>query len=1071
MIDENRKSIYLFSLQISSFVLLSFYSIGMDHTLLLPSILFAIEIIILATARKGFRPFILLWQAQLFLVAFDGIIFYPSIFFNLSTVKTTIQMAFASVILFIEIIVLIVYRYKERGIIWTLKGSAVSLIAIVILVLLIIVSEGLPGFVGNDPVRMLTTTGFAPYNQPDSISKSNLAVRVDPYDYKFGTSSSIYHLAPSSNGSFNLTLSNIGALNDSYAVSFTNDPGLNVNISSQEFQLDFGESLNIEVLINSTSEGNYSLYFLSLDKMNIRRESSVQVIVSTIGFNFKINRNEITMSNQGSSNTLVPIGIENAGTSVDSCILRISAPSGFSPSLGLSEWSYSNGSATISLDPGEMRNFTLIPRQLMTVGGTYQFIMTASAVSGNQILAVLNLTLSITNNQIINAVKPGPIPLSLGNTSCWNISVYNQGIQKMLFNIPDVPNGLNIRAFVNGATEVPIKNGAVLFDNVSTTQIELIITMVNDDLQDNSSFDVVMTTPGSSLQFGLLGIITGSAISTLFALIFAVPLALACAVFLSEYCSRKFQRIIKPVMEILAGIPSVIFGLWGALTFGPFLVGSLYPLIDNTLGVVIPFFHGPSGLSARSLMTASVVLGIMIFPIIMSLSYEAIAAVPSELKEGSISLGATRWQTIRQIVFKKARPGILGSIILGTGRALGETMAVLMILGFTSTIPNSVFDTTGTMTSAIATTLTGVFSTTQARQGIFAIALLLFVFVLILNFVFMIVTREGFWSGRRLEGLIIKVKRTLVRGRTRTLLSGTKKKKQSESRDDKNLFLPSKVLERRDKIATAALYLAAAIMMIIVGYIISDIIIRGGLAFQGTYLTETQLNGGFLNSVTGSLMLVGVALAAAVPITILAAVYVHEYTVPNSRLSRATYISVSTLSSTPSIIFGAFGFMVFILYLNFGFSLFSAGLTLACMILPFLYISNIDALRNVPDSHKEASYALGITKWKTITGIVLPSSLPAISSGVFISIGRAIGETAAVLLTAGFIIDITTSIAQPVASMPVMIYNMFSSSAGDSVKMEQVYAAAFLLIVIVIVLNLAGKMISHYYQKSHHGLK
>jgi phosphate transport system permease protein len=1071
MIEENKKLIYLLSLQILSFVFLFIYSMGMDHTLISPIILLAVELAQLATIGKGIRPFILLWQGQLFFVAVIGTAFYPSVLLNLSPIKLSVQIALLSVIVFVELVVLIVYRYKEKGIIWTLKGSTISLISVVFLVLIIIVSEGLPGFVENDPVKMLTTTGFAPYNQPDSISKGNLSVHIDPYDYEFSTSISTFYLVPHSNSSFNLTLSNIGALNDSYVITFLSDPGLDVNISSQQPKLDFGQSLNIEVFINSTEPGKYSINFYSVDKQNIRRECTVQIIVSLNGFNFRIDRNEITIRNQGSSNTLIPLRIENAGIREDGCILRISAPSGFSPSLGLSEWSYSTNSATINLGTGEIRDFDLMPRQLVTVDGIYHFGLTASSLSGNHTIAVLNITLFITNNQVINPLIPGPIPLSLGNVTFWNISVFGQGIEKMQFDIPDLPSGLSIRAFVNGATEVPIGNGTIIFDNVSSTEVQLRVVATGDVLPDNSSFEIVMIAPGSSLQFGLVGFIAGSAITTIVALIFAVPLALACAIFLSEYCSRKFQRVIKPIMETLAGIPSVIFGLWGALTFGPFLAGSFYPLMEGTIGIVIPFFNGDAEGSARSLMTASVILGIMIFPIIMSLSYEAIAAVPSELKEGSISLGATRWQTVRQIIFKKARPGILGSIVLGTGRALGETMAVLMILGFTSTIPSSMFDTSGTMTSAIATTLTGVFSTAQARQGIFAIALLLFIFVLVLNLIFMTVTKEGFWSRHRFGGLSNKVGMTSVQNKTRTILSGIRNRGGREGSDKKSLFLPSKILERRDRIATVSLYFAAIIMLIIVGYIIGDIIVRGGFAFQANYLTETQLNGGFLNSVTGSLMLVVVALVAAVPITILAALYVHEYTLPNSRLSRATYISVSTLSSTPSIIFGAFGFMIFILYLNFGFSLFAAGLTLACMILPFLYISNMDALRNVPDSHKEASYALGITKWKTITGIVLPSSFPAISSGIFISIGRAIGETAAVLLTAGFIIDVTTSLVQPVASMPVMIYNMFSASAGDPVKMQEVYAAAFLLIVIVIALNLAGKMISHYYQKRHYGSK
>jgi phosphate transport system permease protein len=1073
MINEKKKSIYLFSLQLLSFSLLTLYSAGTDHTMISVVILFAIEIALISRIKKGLGSFILLWQAQLFLVTFVGISFYPNIFLNLSSVTPSVQTALALAIMFVESIILILYHFKERSVVWILRGSTISLIAAVLFVLIIIMSEGLPGFLENDPVEMLTGTNFEPYSLPDSsVSRLNLTVHIDPYDFVFLSSSSSFHLAPNSNGSFDLTISNTGALNDSYRVTYQGDPSLDVNISYHEIQIVHGESASVVVFIKSTEKGQYSINFQVSDKADIKKECTIQVNVSTNGFNFLTESNEIHILNQGSSNTIVPLGIKNTGIEQESCILRISAPSALSPSLGLSEWSYSNNSATVSLQAGEIRNFTLAPRQLTMVDGAYLVTLTATTISGNQTVAVLNLTLIMTNDKIISPVRSGPIPVSLGNTTMWNISL-QPGAQKRQIDIPVVPNGLLIQAYTNGTNEISIRNGSIFLDpNSSTTQVQLRLTMNNDSLVDNSSFEIVMMSPGTPLQFGFLGFIAGSAITTIIALVVAVPLALSCAIFLAEYCPKKIQRVINAIMETLAGIPSVVFGLWGALTFGPFLADTLFPIINATLGAVIPFFSGSAGSSGRSLLTASVVLGIMVFPIVMSLSYEAIIAVPSELKEGSISLGATRWQTVKKIILKKSKTGILGSIILGTGRALGETMAVLMILGFSSAVPSSAFDNAGTMTSAIATTLNGVFATDKARHGIFAIALLLFIFVLILNLILVLVTKEGFWSGTRIKEVaksrgITNIKNWFMRIRSSITIRIIKH--LDSSLEDH--YLPSKVLERRDRIATIGMFAATTVMLIIVGYIIGDIIVRGGTAFKGIYLTETQLNGGFLNAITGSLMLVGVALAVAVPFTILAAVYIREYTQQDSLLSRATYVSVSTLSSTPSIIFGAFGFIVFILYLKFGFSLLSAGLTLAFMILPLLFISNMDALRNVPDSHREASYALGISKWKTIQGIVLPSAFPAISSGIFIGIGRAIGETAAVLLTAGFIIDVTTSLVQPVASMPVMIYNMFSASAGDSVKMQQVYAAAFLLIVVVIVLNLIGKMISHYYQKSHYGSK
>jgi phosphate transport system permease protein len=1040
----------------------------MDYTRISAVLLLIIEIALLVRIKKNLASFLLLWQAQLFTVALIGIVFYPNFLLNLNPITLSVQVAITFVILLIEALTLILYHYNEKGVVWILKGSTVSLIAAVFLVLIIIGSEGVPGFVDNNPIKMLTTSDFAPYAEPNSISQLNLSARLDPYNFTFSTPSSVLHMAPNDNGSFILTISNNGALSDSYVVTYDNVPGLDVNITSRNPQVPSGGSVNITVHVKSTDIGPYLINFLASDKANITKKITTQVIVSTSGFDFVIANNVITINNQQFSSKSVSLGLKNTGTNSSTYVLRIEAPSGFSPSLGISEWSYTDNSATVSMAAGQLRNITLIPRQLTSSSGTFPFTLTASSLAENQTISTLNLTLVITNNQIISAIRPGSIPLSPGNTTTWNISVYSTGAQKMQFDIPHVPIGLSIQAFVNGTDPVSISNGLVYFNhNDSSNIIQLKVTMTNDTIPNNSSFDVVMMTPGTPLEFGLLGLIAGSAITTIGALIIAVPLALACAVFLSEYCNKRIQRVIKPIMEILAGIPSVIFGLWGALTFGPVLVNTIYPVINDTLGVVFPFFRETQS-SSGSLLTASIVLGIMIFPIVMSLSYEAIKAVPFDLKEGSISLGATRWQTVRQIVLRKAKQGILGSIILGTGRALGETMAVLMILGFVSGVPNSIFSSSGTMTSAIATTLTGVFSTTQAREGIFAIALLLFILVLILNAILIMVTKEGFWTGRWTGVLTNKV-RTV-----RNWFSGLKWPKRTKdnglgSQVADNRFISSKKLERSDKIATICLYSSAAIMLFFVAYIIGDIIVRGGLAFNISYLTETQLHGGFQNSIIGSLMLVGVALLVAVPLTVLAAIYINEYTQPDSLLYRGTYISVSTLSSTPSIVFGAFGFLLFILYLNFGFSLLSAGLTLACMILPILYISNMGALRDVPNSHREASYALGVSKWKTISGIVLPSSFPAITSGVFLGIGRAIGETAAILLTAGFLFDTTTSLVQPVASMPVMIYNMFDSSAGNAASMAQLYAAAFLLIVMVIILNLAGKTISYYYQKKRYG--
>jgi phosphate transport system permease protein len=520
-------------------------------------------------------------------------------------------------------------------------------------------------------------------------------------------------------------------------------------------------------------------------------------------------------------------------------------------------------------------------------------------------------------------------------------------------------------------------------------------------------------------------------------------------------------------MDILVGVPSVIFGLWGALTFGPLLADTAYPLINGSLGYFIPFFSGDYELG-RSIMTASVVLAIMIFPIVMALSYEAISSVPTEVKDSSLSLGATKWQTIRRVVLKDARSGILGAIILGVGRALGETMAVLMIMNYSPSVPSSIFSNGATMTSAIAVNFSSAFANDQARHGLFSIALLLFMMVLVLNYALIAVTKNSFGTKmqRGLNGVMIsytnfrnKVTRPLRRSKERSVDLDVRL-------DPRTMFSSTLTLRRYDGLMAALIYLVAILIIVIVGYILGDIIIRGGLAFQVNYLTETQLSGGgFLNAITGSMMLIGIAIVVALPLTLLAAIYVSEYSVPTGRLFRISYVAVSTLSSTPSIIFGAFGFMLFVLYLGFGFSLLAGGLTLAFMAVPIFYVSNFEAIRSVPHTYREASFALGISKWATIREMVLPSSVPAISSGIMIGIGRIIGETAAVLITAGFATFLTTSVAEPSASLPVMIYHMYDVSAGNPVLMQKVYAAAFLLIVMVVVLNLIGKVLSYYYSR------
>lgn len=213
-------------------------------------------------------------------------------------------------------------------------------------------------------------------------------------------------------------------------------------------------------------------------------------------------------------------------------------------------------------------------------------------------------------------------------------------------------------------------------------------------------------------SYGLLPMIIGSLYVTGGALVIGVPFGLACAVVLTEFSSKRLRRLLKPIIELLAGIPSVVFGFIGVV-------------------ILIPFIRDNLGGPGFSVLAASIILGIMILPTIISISIDSLEAVPRSYREGSIALGATRWQTTRMVMFPAAKSGIIASIILGMGRAIGETMAVIMIAGNAATIPRSPLDPVRTLTSNIALELG--YAAGEHRQALFATGVILFLIIMILN--------------------------------------------------------------------------------------------------------------------------------------------------------------------------------------------------------------------------------------------------------------------------------------------------------------------------------------------------
>ena len=199
--------------------------------------------------------------------------------------------------------------------------------------------------------------------------------------------------------------------------------------------------------------------------------------------------------------------------------------------------------------------------------------------------------------------------------------------------------------------------------------------------------------------FGAVPFIYGTLVSSLVALIIAVPLSLGVAVFITEMCPRQLRGILAYLSELLAAIPSVIYGLWAMFMLIPLLRTRIEPFLGKTLGWT-GLFTGP--IYGLNMLTAGIILAIMIVPIISSITREVLTAVPQQQREAALALGATRWEMIRVGVLRNARAGILGAIILGLGRALGETMAVTMVIGNRAEVAKSLFAPGYTMASVIA---------------------------------------------------------------------------------------------------------------------------------------------------------------------------------------------------------------------------------------------------------------------------------------------------------------------------------------------------------------------------------
>jgi len=260
------------------------------------------------------------------------------------------------------------------------------------------------------------------------------------------------------------------------------------------------------------------------------------------------------------------------------------------------------------------------------------------------------------------------------------------------------------------------------------------------------------------------------------------------------------------------------------------------------------------------------------------------------------------------------------------------------------------------------------------------------------------------------------------------------------------------------RIAKIVIWSAALLVIVLLLAIMIYILMKGVPTLNWQFLSEIPRDmgrsGGISSTIVGTLLVTAVAIVVATPLGVGTAFYLTEYT-REGRVTRVIRFSAESLAGIPSIVYGLFGFIFFVIYLKLGWSVLSGGLTLAVMILPTIIRASEEAIRTVPSMYREVSFSLGGTKWQTITRVVTPSALPGIATGIILGMGRCVAETAAVILTAGSALRMPTSLFSPARTMAVHFYIL----AREGISMERAYGTAALLIILILLVNVVANIL------------
>lgn len=524
---------------------------------------------------------------------------------------------------------------------------------------------------------------------------------------------------------------------------------------------------------------------------------------------------------------------------------------------------------------------------------------------------------------------------------------------------------------------------------------------------------------GKNEVFGIWRMIAGTFVLTACATAVGGSLAILTAVWLTFYCPKKIKKFYTQIINLLAGIPSIVYGLFGYKFLMPALVGVFHPAN-----------------AGFGLLACTIILSVMILPTVASVTKNSLESVPMHYYEGALSLGCSKNQAVWKVLLPAAKSGVIAAVILGVGRAIGETMAVQMIVGNGSGYPTGAFVPFTTLTSNIVQNWGYAGPTEQA--ALIADGFVLLVLILILNLCLTAVKKphEGnkFFSRRIRE---------------------------SDRRDAPKSY--RKTGSAQDIMCVLS-WIAATVVAFTLVFIVAFVLVKGlpHLSFDFLFGKSGNAHTTLAPAFVSTIMLVSLALAIALPLGTGAAIYLNEYAKKGSNFVKIVRLFVDTLSGIPSIVFGLFGMTFFVIGMGMGYSLAAGGITLALIILPTIIRSVEQSLSEVPDSMREASYALGAGKLCTIFVVVLPQALSGIITSIILSVGRIVNESAALIFTVGSAATfVPQGYGDSAASFAVLVWKFMS----NGLQVNEAYATASVLLIFVVALNLAVSGVQYFFDK------